>query len=1786
MSKLVFLIVLMPVFICYGWTDIEFRCSSDLEAVSVDTVFHQGVEYHKISISGFNGLDGVKGTAGLPSVPTASSTFMLPPNTQIDSILIIDAEWVLLPGKFYLYPFQSGLMSDTSFTFPDSSIYNSTLPFPRLPVEIARQGSSMGYSVVSLTGSPIRYIPADSTVYILTSITLDFITGPSEFPQITPNRETQWGSSLRNRGILGLVSNPRNMDLYEQPPEISFADRVSALTVTQAPSSEGDGVDMIIITNDELAENFQQFADYRTQQGIVTVVRTVEWIDQFYSGCDIQERMRNFVRDAHIEWGIQAVLLGGDDCVVPIRESNGWAYYPGPFPSYMLPVDDYYSDIDGNWTYDGINWRVDPSVGYIDLCLGRWPVNTADDVDLFFNKIRCYEQPDIFPENFARRILLLGSNNPAGNGADDMIDLISQFTESSAIPDHLDPPATLYFPHSLPGGDLCRTTALEEFDQGYNLIIHADHSEVHKLATAGNGTLGQYMWDSDFSTMNNPGKPSILWTLGCETGHFDGAFSFAEAGLLASQNTGLVAVMANARGGLHAQKVTAYAFCDALFNTGWIASIYELQSLHWPLSFLGEAYRTSKNSTVLSFFHLNLLGSPLMYVWRDDPASLFLSVPPILLREGVAGNIPVTVTDGVNPVAGVTVCLWKKDEIFSLLETNASGHVTFTDVCIADGTGELVVTAVKRRRWVNSAETTTVDYLPDHIVMDVLPANIPLISLNGFSVDPQGDGNANPGETVEIIVAAVNSGEETGTEVSVELSVVSGSEYIDAVLNCQSGFLDINAGDSAESIEPLVLVIQSGVSDYSTIEFNLAFTYSSSAGVLHWNSPLFLTIYSESYALTVMDPSADNSNGRTATIDISDMLLANCGLGTGQNLNITVTNLFPAEPFQVNVLGHEEIESNTASSLDGQLNLTVMPAAPNSSWLDPGFHKCFMDITVNSDGGSFTARNIDVGMIADIQNQEVTPPENLIAYETGEDFVSLVWEHTGDVEAAGYYIYCDDGVANYRVYPVPVQVKQVTVEGLLPGREYTFGVTSVDRIGRESEPVLLSANTGCPVVQGWPLYLEGSPGGGAVIADIDNDGFDEIIVATSFGIVYLIERDGTFEKLYPPSGYDYDRFLGCAVGDVDGDSQLEIVVSSQRKIEVLDQEQVSVLLFDRFGGYWSSSEIAVTGVNEEASSPNIAGTPVLLQADSGSSLEIALRTRGNNGGTPHLYVWRYEASSDNWVDFSTNFPVVAIGGFYNSPSAIDFDQDGFQELVLPVMGSGGAGSALLIVDFQPDGNAEITAHNLHELDTSGKLAWTFGTVAAASQYGSYFVAGVAKEVAMSGSFKKIWVVSIESDPEVSVSVLWQTDWLAGLDSYGNMPGPSIGNVDADPGLEVLYTLNDGLYGAEGYLGAWDLANGRMDFQSDYIPYNPIIAGGGSSIRSQPVSGATTMQGSDDMAVFCGFSSFCCGFDPYTSSAMINGFPTGMRDGAWAAPSVCDLDADGAAEVLYIDYSGYATLFNWQQGSYTAEGWHMYQDNPHRSGYYNTDIHRESLDIAISGPPAHIAPDNSGDRVVIVGIEVSGSEPAQDGFLTSEPVNHEVFRVSSDQILPGARAYTTAGINESMNHNRSIATGSEQRTFKVAVFSSGRLLGTTAVVLADGVYTVEIPLATRIHQADELVIVVDPYNQYQESNEANNIASVKEELVQGTELQVVIPTPASSIQITVQLPEPDPLGLNITVYSIDGRLVINHHTQSLQSGTTNLQLNQESLQALPAGMYSVCIQGSDFEIRKKIIILNQ
>jgi hypothetical protein len=293
--------------------------------------------------------------------------------------------------------------------------------------------------------------------------------------------------------------------------------------------------------------------------------------------------------------------------------------------------------------------------------------------------------------------------------------------------------------------------------------------------------------------------------------------------------------------------------------------------------------------------------------------------------------------------------------------------------------------------------------------------------------------------------------------------------------------------------------------------------------------------------------------------------------------------------------------------------------------------------------------------------------------------------------------------------------------------------------------------------------------------------------------------------------------------------------------------------------------------------------------------------------------------------------------------------------------------------------------------------------------------------------------------------------------------------------------------------------------------------------------------------------------------MIEGFPGRSRESSWPAPALCDLDRNESAEILYIDYSGVATLFDWQQGSYTDEGWHMYQANPHRNGFYNTSGSGISLDIRISDKPhtAAVGSSDNGNFAVFTEIEIEGVRQIhnESSSLSVEPVESAAL--------------------------------SEKKTVEVSAFLHGRLLGTTLINLENGSYTVGIPLRYRIASTADITVVVDPFNEHIESDETNNTATAEEILLPETETEITIPTPSQSLGISIQLPEPLPEGLRVTVYSLDGRVVLSTETEPLQSGTTNLTPAGESVHPLPNGMYTVILEGAGFETtRRKIVILTR
>lgn len=156
-----FVVMLFVSFISFSISlNIKPICNPD--EVLIDTVVVDGVEYHKIVLETYPLMIEGAADSGLPSLPYIVKTFLLPPDTEISDLTVSHEKWTALPGKYYLYPAQGGMMGDTAFILPDSLIYAWETPFPVEPVGYPSQGSALGYSVVTLTGTPVRYTPADS----------------------------------------------------------------------------------------------------------------------------------------------------------------------------------------------------------------------------------------------------------------------------------------------------------------------------------------------------------------------------------------------------------------------------------------------------------------------------------------------------------------------------------------------------------------------------------------------------------------------------------------------------------------------------------------------------------------------------------------------------------------------------------------------------------------------------------------------------------------------------------------------------------------------------------------------------------------------------------------------------------------------------------------------------------------------------------------------------------------------------------------------------------------------------------------------------------------------------------------------------------------------------------------------------------------------------------------------------------------------------------------------------------------------------------------------------------------------------------------------------------------------------------------------------------------------------------------------------------------------------------------------------------------------------------------
>ena len=388
---------------------------------------------------------------------------------------------------------------------------------------------------------------------------------------------------------------------------------------------------MVIVTDASLVSPFNRLADAHGRNGLVTRVRTLQSIrDAYPAGRDDAERIRLFLKDARANWGIEFALMGGDEPLIPMRRA-----YIDQLPltndALLLPTDQYYACLDGDWNADGdARWGELPNPATGDpgddadaipeLCVGRAPVTDAKQAQNFVDKtIHALEHAT---KRDSLAMLLI-----AGGGLVDaaQIPLFVHVAESvEALVDPLTTAAftRVYRAFPYPGAEfLTRESALAAVGSGPDLACFFGFGGPGTFAVDFEPSLGTIDAEDFLALKNQRSQGHAVFLSAFTT--VPGRLSVG-AGLIRAEHGGCVSVL----GPTDIEFIAASsAYIQAYLRKG-LAD-------HVPT--VGEAMRAVLRDPVLpptfNLFRLTTLGNTLL----GDPALPFpAGVPPATAQAAAA----------------------------------------------------------------------------------------------------------------------------------------------------------------------------------------------------------------------------------------------------------------------------------------------------------------------------------------------------------------------------------------------------------------------------------------------------------------------------------------------------------------------------------------------------------------------------------------------------------------------------------------------------------------------------------------------------------------------------------------------------------------------------------------------------------------------------------------------------------------------------------------------------------------------------------------------------------------------------------------------------------------------------------------------------------------------------------------------------------------------------------------------------------------------------------------------
>jgi hypothetical protein len=1257
-----------------------------------------------------------------------------------------------------------------------------------------------------------------------------------------------------------LVVNPEGLGGYPRADGQAIAQPTGGFEPALTPSLTGSAVSYLIITNEELASEFQVLADHYTDLGLPTAVANVESITASYrNGADIQETIRMFIREAYENWGTEFVLLGGDTEILAPRYVTN-TYHP-PTGTTDIPADLYFACLDGNWNADGDYIYGEPYTHYLnpgdevdladEVFLGRAPVNSKAQAAVFVDKVISYSRAPSGSQWTGRQVFAAEVLFPQPWNPGDPVALDGAALTEGLVYNYLDPCTEMAYtrmyenweayPASVP---LNRAALIDSLNTGhYGIVNQIGHGFFFNMHVGdANFTV------SDADALTNTDHWFLIYALNCASGAFDKSCLLER--FLQNPQGGAVVSIGSSRAAFpytandYQENFFDSLFCQQGISVGQAISISRLPFL---------AYTFFNSVDRWTFLTYSLLGDPALQVWTGPVAPVQVDAPVNL----VAGTqqVEISVSQAGTPVPSARVCLHKSGDAYSYGFSAADGQVVLPFTPTSAGEAFLTVTG-ENIEFTRRAVPVTVG------MSYVAVTDLQVVDDGSVGSVGNGNGVAEAGEVVAVYLVCQDTGGGGAGDCEATLAMAGdGLTVVDG--HAQLG--DVPPGGSLTAADPFLVAIDADIHDgFYTDMFFVVTDDAGSSFETVWRQT-FLASEVEPVELVWSDVEFGNGNGTredNERITVS-VILKNFGAGQADHITGVLRTLDPQLTLHDSVVTYTDITFLSRDGGDATFSLA--------------------DGNVDTDGWSWILFTNEHGHTFrhDFRLRPLAAPYQVAGVTSlAPDVIMLRWPPVQE-----------DGVRGYNVYRSETEtgpfsrVNNDLIDGVSYFRDsglhlmtpYYYQIATVDSslVEGERSPTHVQ-NTSPPELGGFPLPFALESSGHCAVGDIDGDGGLDVIVGSDE--VYAWRADGSelFDGDDDPQTHGPITDLagnfqpaGIVLAQLDDHPGLEIVASNGEGFE-----EIHLLRGDGS---------ALPGWPKSLASPSVSwnwATPAVGDVDGVVGLEVVVNTL--NG---HTWVWHVDGTElrDGDANPATDgvFLVRTNAEWewgISSPALFDLDGDGACEIIFGSKLGGGQENFLHAYRYDGD-----QASGFPYSVGAGPINCS-PTVADLNLDGIW-------EVIFQSQNDLLHVVQQDGSPYPGFPI----SFVSNNGGVISTPSPAVGDFDLDGQLEIVALSTESPQAVHLYVFDTDSDGGSA---GQPLAGWPVTLPGSS--EASPVVGDIDADGVPDILHGIGGGheespDILYAFDAGGES--LDGFPIGLGGPLRASQFICDLDRDGDVDIV-------------------------------------------------------------------------------------------------------------------------------------------------------------------------------------------------------------------------------------------------------------------------------------------------